>query len=99
MKIPNTALEVVSINEKIVGVLKRIGAKLLPDSKTHRTRIEIRSESSNRLYVVSRRNDSKEWECSCPGWTRHSPRRPCKHLRTMAPVLDQIAEIGDGKKA
>jgi len=33
-------------------------------------------------YVVS-----EDWEgnyaCSCPAWTRHTPRRDCKHIRRV----------------
>lgn len=32
-----------------------------------------------RFYVVSEMAD-KSWQCSCTGWTRHVPRRDCKHI-------------------
>src|SRR5581483_2894966 len=40
-------------------------------------RIEIRSETSNRLYTVSQHSIKRYWGCSCPGWRAH---RRCKHL-------------------
>lgn len=45
-------------------------------------RIEIRSETSSRIYVIAQRVSTGAWECSCPGWKRY---RHCKHLETMVP--------------
>ena len=69
------------------------GAVALPESGTHANRMEIRSESSDRLYVVSQAKSSGEWQCSCPGWIMKRPGKPrgCKHLTAMAPALTQIA--------
>lgn len=43
-------------------------------------RIEIKSSSSSRIYVVARNVDTNAWGCSCPGW---KARRTCKHLKSM----------------
>lgn len=43
-------------------------------------RIEIKSSSSSRVYVVAQRVSTGLWECSCPGW---KARRRCKHLASM----------------
>jgi hypothetical protein len=43
-------------------------------------RIEIKSESGNRVYVVSQHATKRYWACSCPGWRRH---RRCKHLERL----------------
>lgn len=63
----------------------------LPDNKTHTNRLEIRSESSNRVYVVAQRKTDGghygEWECSCMGWIRY---RRCKHLSAMLPSLKKL---------
>lgn len=37
-------------------------------------------------YKVSERADSA-WECSCPAWTRHTPRRECKHILKVKGAL------------
>lgn len=76
----------------LVKKLEELGVSLLPDSKTHRHRMEIRSESSDRLYVVSQRisNGSMQWECGCMGWIRH---RHCKHLDSMAPMLNVMGSL------
>jgi len=65
------------------------GAKALEDTKTHVYRFQIPSESSNRLYTVSKRLASDEWECECPGWIHKKPGKPrgCKHLKSMMPSL------------
>jgi hypothetical protein len=50
---------------------------------------EVKSASSSRLYVISRRtlvNGVTRWECACPAWTRGTSqdndgnRKPCKHI-------------------
>ena len=30
-------------------------------------------------YIVSHKKDG-EWQCSCPAWTRNTPREDCKHI-------------------
>lgn len=42
---------------------------------------KIESDSSpGKWYTVSETVQG-EWQCSCIGWTRHFPRRDCKHIR------------------
>jgi len=43
-------------------------------------RIEIKSETSSRIYVVAKNTGTGAWGCSCPGWKSH---RTCKHLKSM----------------
>ena len=47
----------------------------------------VPSESSNKEYVVTQFDDAPfdvehhpEWTCGCIGWTRHFPRRDCRHI-------------------
>ena len=65
-----------------------LGTELLPDNGSHQNRMEIRSETSSRVYIVAQNNrhgvDHGRWECSCMGWIRH---RNCKHLKAMVPSL------------
>ena len=68
----------------LATVARRTGAMLMQDNKTHQHRMQIRSESSDRLYTVAQRIANETWECSCPGWIRH---RNCKHLNVMVPLL------------
>jgi hypothetical protein len=37
-------------------------------------------------YTVSGRPDG-EFECSCLGWTRHTPRRDCKHIAGLKVMI------------
>jgi hypothetical protein len=75
----------------IKRILNEVSAKLLPDTATHKHRIEIRSETSNKIYIVSKRNTNvKQWECSCKGWIFH---RHCKHINAMSGVLKQIEKL------
>lgn len=40
---------------------------------------EVESTSSNATHTVSLMGDGT-YQCSCIGWTRHVPRRDCKHI-------------------
>jgi len=54
-------------------------------------RIEIKSETSNRVYVVSQHAAKRFWACSCPGWRSH---RKCKHLTKLGlPGHEQPFEV------
>lgn len=55
-------------------------AKKLPDNAVWTSRFEIRSQTSNRIYIVAQRKSDGLWGCSCPGWKAH---RKCKHLREI----------------
>lgn len=52
----------------------------LPDNNQWQHRFEIRSETSNRIYIIAQHKDKKHWACSCPGWKRF---RKCKHLDSI----------------
>ena len=38
--------------------------------------------SAKKPYVVSF-SDEGGWGCSCVGWTRHIPRKDCKHIKKI----------------
>lgn len=79
-------------SNSIVKVAQELGLTVLLDNKSHTNRMEIHSESSDRVYIVAQRKTNGkchgQWECSCMGWIRH---RHCKHLTTMWPSLQLIA--------
>ena len=56
------------------------GSLALPDNSEWENRFEIKSESSNRIYIVAQHKKLRFWGCSCPGWKRH---RKCKHLSAI----------------
>ncbi len=70
--------------QELIIAANRSGAVILPDAKGWVNRLQIRSETSNNLYVVAQRASTGEWGCSCRGWIRH---RTCKHLVAMTPYL------------
>lgn len=80
-------------NQALTKVAANHGAVILTDNKTHTNRMEIRSETSNRIYIVAQAKNSGEWQCSCPGWIMKKPGRPrgCKHLNAMLPALEAFA--------
>lgn len=56
------------------------GSAKLPDLRGWTNRFEIRSESSDRIYIVSQNIENRHWGCSCPAWRT---RRQCKHLAAL----------------
>lgn len=58
----------------------------LPDNAQYTNRFEIRSETSNRIYVVAQHKTGRWWSCSCPGWIRF---RKCKHLQAVGLPIGQ----------
>lgn len=42
----------------------------------------VPSSSGNGNYIVSLHKEGW-YACSCPGWTRHTPRTDCKHIREV----------------
>jgi hypothetical protein len=57
-------------------------------------RTEIKSETSDRVYVVSQHATKRYWACSCPGWRAH---RRCKHLEQLGlPAGEQPFEVEKG---
>lgn len=73
----------------IQKVASQLGLELLPENVTHENRMHVKSQSSNRLYVVSQAKSSGEWQCSCPAWVMKKPGKPrgCKHLKAILPAL------------
>jgi hypothetical protein len=63
----------------------------LPPNAQWENRFEIRSESSDRVYVVAQNKVKRHWACSCPGWRT---RRQCKHLESMRlPAHEKPCEV------
>jgi hypothetical protein len=86
-----------AVSKALVAVFP--GAVALPDNQSHTNRMEISSQTSDRIYVVAQAKSSGEWQCSCPGWIMKKPgrERSCKHLKAMLPAL-QIG-VQPAKKA
>lgn len=64
------------------------GGEHLPDNRDYTNRFEIRSATSDRLYIVAQNKKTGMFSCSCPGWKTH---RTCKHLHTIQQVGRQAA--------
>ena len=63
------------------GIIIRIDHNLaLPDNDQWQNRFEVRSESSDRVYIIAQHKEKKHWGCSCMGWKRY---RKCKHLTAI----------------
>lgn len=70
-------------------VARQTGNVALPDNDQWTDRLQIRSETSSRLYVVARNKRTGSYGCSCPGWKSH---RTCKHLTAMVPLLQRAEQ-------
>ena len=67
------------------------GSVALPDNDQWCNRFEIRSETSNRVYIVAQNKSKRHFACSCPGWKRH---RHCKHLDELGlPSFERPYEV------
>jgi hypothetical protein len=42
----------------------------------------VKSGSTEGFYTVAQDKDG-QYACSCPGWTRHTPRTDCKHVMAV----------------
>lgn len=74
-----------------LAVIRAIEDAGLPDNDQWTNRLEIRSESSNRVYIIAQNKRKRFWACSCPGWKAH---RNCKHLQTLGlPCFERPHEI------
>jgi len=75
------------MNKALVKAQQNGDLKILPDNDRYTNRLEIKSASSNRLYIVAQNKANGQWSCSCPGWIT---RRKCKHLTTLHPLLAEV---------
>ena len=64
------------------------GGKHLPDNDQWTNRFEIKSASSNRVYIVAQNIKGQHFACSCPGWKTH---RICKHIKSIQKIGRQAA--------
>ena len=70
---------------------KPYGSIALPDNDQWQYRFEIRSQTSDRVYIVAQNKKKKHWSCGCPGWKRH---RTCKHLQNIGlPTHEKPYEV------
>jgi hypothetical protein len=68
------------VKKRNLPVLRVAKSSLLPDNKLWTNRFEVRSATSNRVYIVSQNKKKRFWGCSCQGWIRW---RRCKHLKAL----------------
>lgn len=63
----------------------------LPSNSQWENRFEIKSESSDRIYVIAQNIKKRHFGCSCPAWRIH---RKCKHLTALGlPSYEQPYEV------
>ncbi len=74
-----------------LAIAKSVGGVALPDNAAFHHRMQIKSGSSDKLYVVAQSKANGTWQCACNGWKSH---RHCRHLDAMLPKL--LAAYGGG---
>ncbi len=74
---PNHALPVLRVSQSM----------MLPDSDQWQNRFEIKSETSNRVYVIAQNKKRRHWGCSCPSYRT---RRRCKHLEEIGLPTNEV---------
>jgi uncharacterized Zn finger protein len=62
-------------------VIRVAPAAKLPENAQWTNRFEVRSQTSNRVYIIAQNKAKRHWACSCPGWKCH---RKCKHLAALS---------------
>jgi hypothetical protein len=69
----------------LLKTLSKMGATALPDTDGWQNRFQIRSSSSDRVYVVAQSRANGHWSCSCPAsiYAKGGRRGACKHLRAL----------------
>jgi uncharacterized Zn finger protein len=81
------------LNMTLSLVLRARNENSLPDNSQWTNRFQVKSESSNRLYVIAQHKVKRFWGCSCPGWKIH---RKCKHLAAlMLPAYEKPFELAE----
>ena len=60
-----------------ISIRRPPAAVALPDNGQWTERFEIRSETSDRIYIIARNKNTGKYGCSCPAYLT---RRYCKHL-------------------
>jgi hypothetical protein len=73
----------------VAKIAAQLGSRLQPDNAQWTNRFEIRSGSSDRLYIVAQQRQDGAWGCSCPGWRHH---RRCRHLTDFLRRLTALAD-------
>lgn len=51
-------------------------------AKEYKKQRVVKSSSGSGRYTVSE-DFNGNWSCSCRGWTSHTPRTDCKHIREV----------------
>lgn len=91
MKVKNKNTQQIDTSNYPIQLQKLIQNAGLPDNKLWTNRFEIKSATSNRIYIVAQHKQHKHFGCSCPGWRRY---RTCKHLQTIGlPCFEKPYDI------
>ena len=62
-------------------------SQVLPDNAAYCNRFEVKSQTSNSVYIIAQSKKGRWWSCECPGWRRH---RTCKHMKSVGLPCGQV---------
>jgi hypothetical protein len=71
------------------------GLTVLDDNKNYKNRFEVKSETSESVYVIAQTKKSGIWTCSCFGFRRH---RHCKHLDSIKGLIGEMEREPESKQ-
>jgi len=71
----------------------------IEDNEKCKNRYQIRSETSDVIYIIGQEKATGEWVCTCKQFSlfnrdRKSGYRPCKHLQIMQALLPELERKG-----
>jgi hypothetical protein len=74
----------------------------IEDNEKCKNRYQIRSETSDVIYIIGQEKTTGEWVCTCKQFSmynrdRKSGYRPCKHLQIMQALLPELERKGNMK--
>lgn len=75
------------MNKQNLPVLHIDQRVALPSNDQWENRFEVKSESSDRLYVIAQNKKKRHWGCSCPAYRRY---RRCKHLQAIGVPTNEV---------
>ena len=56
-------------------------ATLLPDNAAYTNRFEVKSQSSDSVYIIAQSKKGRWWSCGCFGFIRY---KHCKHMKNLS---------------
>jgi hypothetical protein len=100
----NFAAKVDDMAQPLQVMMKNGDIRKLPKSSSPMWHEQWAAQGTAKVpYIVSRKkinmgHDIEDsWACSCPDWTRHTPRAECKHIIRVQKKEGMLKRVGVAK--